>query len=192
MVNTATPAFNPLFHCSFRRFCSTPGRLSPGCKRAYPIGQRLPQQGRVHTKVRRYVPQTYMRCRAHDLVEPEANRIPVPPRPPGAPFDGARAWQVLRRLPAYQAAWRSRRNQQQPSLPERAPFPIRLQTVADLAAARFGLLAWLDPLAASGPNSPFWAVVPMLAAAVEAEAVMGDAPAFAVGEAAASAGADGE
>ncbi len=32
----------------------------------------------------------------------------------------------------------------------------------------------------------------MLAAAVEAEAVMGDAPAFAVGEAAVSAGADDE
>lgn len=132
MVNTATPAFNPLFHCNFRWFCSTPGRPSPGCKRAYPIGQPLAQQGRVHTKAHRYVPQTYMRCRAHDLVVPEANRIPVPPRPPGAPF------------------------------------------------------------AASGPNSPFWAVVPMLAAAVEAEAVMGDAPAFAVGEAAASAGADDE
>lgn len=84
--------------------------------------------------------------------------------------DGPRAWQVLRRLPAYQAAWRRRRGQQQPSLTERAPFPVRLQTAADLAAARFGLLAWLDPFAVAGPASPFWSVMPMLAASVEAEA----------------------
>ena len=84
--------------------------------------------------------------------------------------DGARAWQVLRLLPAYQAAWRRRRGRQQPCLTERAPFPIRLQTAADLAAARFGLYAWADPFAADGPISPFWRVVPMLPAAVEAEA----------------------
>ena len=58
--------------------------------------------------------------------------------------DGARAWQILRRLPAYRYAWRRRRPR--PGLPERAPFPVRLQTAADLAAARFGLLAWEDPL----------------------------------------------
>ncbi len=85
-------------------------------------------------------------------------------------WDGPRAWQVLRLLPAYQAAWRRRRGRQQPGLTERAPFPIRLQTVADLAAARFGLLAWLDPFAGAGPASPFWSVAPMLPAAVEARA----------------------
>ena len=84
--------------------------------------------------------------------------------------EAPRAWQILRRLPVYQAAWRRRRGRQQPSLTERAPFPIRLQTVADLAAARFGLLAWLYPFAATGPVSPFWAVTPMLPAAVEARA----------------------
>ena len=76
--------------------------------------------------------------------------------------DGVRAWQILRRLPAYRYAWRRRRPQ--PGLPERAPFPVRLQTAVDLAAARFGLLAWEDPFAEWGPMSPFWAVAPMLPA----------------------------
>ena len=74
--------------------------------------------------------------------------------------DGARAWQILRRLPAYRYAWRRRRPQ--PGLSERAPFPIRLQTAIDLAAARFGLCAWEDPYTEWGPVSPFWAVVPMV------------------------------
>ena len=76
--------------------------------------------------------------------------------------DGARAWQILRRLPAYRYAWHRRRPQ--PGLPERAPFPVRLQTAVDLAAVRFGLLAWEDPFAEWGPASPFWAVVPMMPA----------------------------
>lgn len=78
--------------------------------------------------------------------------------------DGARAWEILRRVPAYRAAWRRRRPA--PGLAERAPFPVRLQTAADLAAARFGLLAWEDPFAAGGPASPFWAGAPMAPAAV--------------------------
>ncbi|MCY3793773.1 MAG: hypothetical protein OXG51_05285 [Gammaproteobacteria bacterium] len=77
--------------------------------------------------------------------------------------DGARAWQILRRLPAYRYAWRRRRPRL--GLPERAPFPVRLQTATDLAVARFGLLAWEDPFAEPGPVSPFWAVVPMMPAA---------------------------
>lgn len=77
--------------------------------------------------------------------------------------DGARAWQVLRRLPAYRRAWLRRRPQ--PGLPERGPFAVRLQTPGDLAAARFGLLAWEDPFAEDGPVSPFWAVAPMTPAA---------------------------
>ena len=56
----------------------------------------------------------------------------------------------------------------QAGLTERAPFPIRQQTLADLAAARFGLLAWLDPFAVPGSVSPFWPVMPMLPAWVEA------------------------
>ena len=82
--------------------------------------------------------------------------------------DGLRPWQVLRLLPAYQAAWHRRRGQQQPCLTECAPFPIRLQTVADLAAARFGLYAWEHPFAEFGPISPFWHVSPMLPSSVEA------------------------
>ena len=91
--------------------------------------------------------------------------------------DGTRAWQVLRRVPAYRHAWRRRRPQ--PGLPERAPFPMRLQTVADLAAARFGLHAWEDPVAEDGPVSPFWRVAPMLPAAVgpRATPLTGDAAA---------------
>ena len=91
--------------------------------------------------------------------------------------DGARAWQILRRLPAYRYAWRRRRPQ--PGLPERAPFPVRLQTAVDLAAARFGLLAWENPYSEYGPVSPFWAVVPMTPAAVgpTATPLVGDATA---------------
>ena len=97
--------------------------------------------------------------------------------------DGARAWRVLRLIPAYRRSWLRRRPQ--PGLPERGPFPVRLQTPADLAAARFGLLAWEDPFAEDGPASPFWAVVPMLPAAAgpQATPLIGDAtaPGLAVG-----------
>ena len=58
-----------------------------------------------------------------------------------------------------------------------APFPVRLQTAVDLAAARFGLLAWEDPYAEWGPVSPFWAVVPMMPAAPRATPLGGDATA---------------
>ncbi|MYK60340.1 MAG: hypothetical protein F4027_17665 [Rhodospirillaceae bacterium] len=43
-----------------------------------------------------------------------------------------------------------------PGLPERGPFPIRLQTSADLAAMAWGMAAWEDPYAAL-PLAPFWA-----------------------------------
>ena len=76
--------------------------------------------------------------------------------------DGARVWQILRRLPAYRYAWC--RWRPRPGLPEWAPFPVRLQTAADLDAARFGLLAWEDPFAEQGPVSPRWAVLPMMPA----------------------------
>ena len=80
------------------------------------------------------------------------------------PEDGPRAWQILRRIPAYRDAWRRRRPP--PGLSEPAPFPVRLQTAADLAAARFGLHAWEDPFAMDGPASPFWRVAPAVPAAV--------------------------
>ena len=84
--------------------------------------------------------------------------------------EAPRAWQVLRLLPTYQAAWGRRRDRQQPCLTERAPFLIRLQTTADLGAARFGLYAWEHPYVEDGPVSPYWRVVNMLPAAVAAEA----------------------
>ena len=84
--------------------------------------------------------------------------------------EAPRAWQELRLLPAYQAAWRRRRGRQQPCLTEPAPFLIRLQTTADLDAARFGLYAWEDPIVEDGRVSPFWREVPMLPAAVAAGA----------------------
>ena len=93
--------------------------------------------------------------------------------------DGARAWQVLRRLPAYRRAWR--RRLPQPGLPERAPFPVRLQTAADLAAERFGLHAWEDPFTDDGPASPFWRVAPMLPAAAGPRATALDGAAVADG-----------
>ena len=93
--------------------------------------------------------------------------------------DGARAWQVLQRLPAYRRAWHSRLPQ--PGLPERAPFPVRLQTAADLAAARFGLHAWEDPFAEDGPASPFWHVAPMLPAVAGPRATPLDGTAVADG-----------
>ena len=93
--------------------------------------------------------------------------------------DGARAWQVLRRLPAYRTAWR--RRLPQPGLPEAAPFRVRLQTAADLAAARFGLHAWQDPFAEDGPASPFWRVAPTLPAAAGPRATPLDGEAVADG-----------
>lgn len=72
---------------------------------------------------------------------------------------GVRAWQFLRRNPAYVEAWRRVKT----AAPvEPAPFPLRKQTEADRAAVEWGLLAWEDPLADDGPSSPFWAEAEML------------------------------
>ena len=78
--------------------------------------------------------------------------------------DGALAWEYLRRNPNYRDAWEAAT-----ATPvfEKAPFPLRVQTEADLATARFALLAWADPEAADGEAgggavSPFWAEAPML------------------------------
>ncbi len=44
-------------------------------------------------------------------------------------WDALRAWRFIRASKAYRTAWRKRRPM--PGLPERGPFPIRLQTSAD-------------------------------------------------------------
>ena len=84
--------------------------------------------------------------------------------------DGIRAWLFLRRVEDYRAAWRA--HAAPPAAPgadpasgpggeapDREPgrtVPIRVQTRADLEAARFDLLAWQDPHGGGGPASPFW------------------------------------
>ena len=73
---------------------------------------------------------------------------------------GSRAWQYLRRNPNYVEAWREAAAERAQEVP--APFPLRLQTEAERAAAAWGLLAWEDPGASEGPASPFWADAPML------------------------------
>ncbi len=69
-------------------------------------------------------------------------------------WDAVRAWRFIRASKAYRNAWKRRRPQ--PGLPERGPFPVRLQTSADLAAMAWGMAAWEDPHAAL-PLAPFWA-----------------------------------
>lgn len=75
--------------------------------------------------------------------------------------EGSRAWQFLRRNPAYIEAWRKAAS---PAPDEAAPFPLRAQTEADREATAWGLLAWEDPLDEDGPASPFWAEAPTLEA----------------------------
>ena len=71
-----------------------------------------------------------------------------------------RAWPFLKPDPEYAAAFRE---MAAPPVFEDAPFPIRIQTEADLAAAEpWGLLAWQDPLAEPGPAWLFWIDAPML------------------------------
>ena len=69
-------------------------------------------------------------------------------------WDAVRAWRFIRASKAYRAAWAKRLPM--PGLPERAPFPVRLQTSADFAAMAWGMLAWEDPYA-DLPLAPFWA-----------------------------------
>ena len=69
-------------------------------------------------------------------------------------WDALRAWRFIGASKAYRNAWKRRRPQ--PGLPERAPFPVRLQTPGDLAAMAWGMAAWEDPHAAL-PLAPFWA-----------------------------------
>ena len=81
--------------------------------------------------------------------------------------EGTRAWEYLRRNPAYIEA---RRTMAEPAAEEPAPFPLRVRTTADREAAAWGLLAWEDPDRETGPASPFWADAPMLEAVPSPEA----------------------
>ena len=81
--------------------------------------------------------------------------------------EGARAWEFLRRNPAYIEDWK---RSGAPASPEAAPFPLRAQSEADRDAAAWGLLAWEDPSSEDGPASPFWAEATMLEAVPASEA----------------------
>ena len=85
--------------------------------------------------------------------------------------DGVRAWRFLRNVPEYEAAWQAQTGEPIPSGgdPVRG-FPVRVQTRADLGAARFGLLAWQDPRGEGDPASPFWVQDGMPEAAVSPDA----------------------
>ena len=81
---------------------------------------------------------------------------------------GGRAWQFLCCNAAYRTAWR--RRHAQPGLPKQALFQVRLQTAADLAASRWGLLAWADPDEEEGPIPPFLIGAPMLQTTISPDA----------------------
>ena len=71
--------------------------------------------------------------------------------------DGTLAWAVLRQVGENGEAWRRYATAAGAlAAPEPGPFPIRVQTEADLEADRFEMLAWEDPLRADGPASAFW------------------------------------
>ena len=83
--------------------------------------------------------------------------------------EGGRAWQFLLRNPEYIVDWWIWAAGRPP--PQGDPFPIRTQTrEEEKAAARWGVLAWEDPLAGDGALSPFWQAAPTL----EAVAVPGN------------------
>ena len=84
--------------------------------------------------------------------------------------DAIRAWLFLRHIEDYLAAWRAYAASAQAPAIEAGPFPIRIQTPADLEAARFDLLAWADPDAANGPGSPFWIQSGIVEAVIEPDA----------------------
>ena len=72
--------------------------------------------------------------------------------------DGRRAWRLLRTNPDYVTDWRANAG---PVVREAPPFPLLEQTVEDLDAARWNLLAW-EPPWMKLHDVPFWADVPML------------------------------
>ena len=77
------------------------------------------------------------------------------------------AWQSLRSNPDYRTEWKAY-GSAAPVL-EPAPFPLRVQSEADLMARRWGLLAWEDPRVLNRAM-PFRSDMPM----VRAEAVEPD------------------
>ena len=77
------------------------------------------------------------------------------------------AWQSLRSNPDYRAGWKAHASAT-PVL-EPAPFPLRVQSEADLMALPWGLLAWEDPRVRNRAM-PFRSDLPMVRAeAVEPE-----------------------
>ena len=72
-------------------------------------------------------------------------------------------WHALRSDPDYKADWRT--HGCAPAVVDAAGFALRVQTEADLEAARWGLLAWEDPRERS-KFRPFWIDEKMLMAVV--------------------------
>lgn len=76
-------------------------------------------------------------------------------------IQGALAWAYMRRDPDYRAAWAA--HGARPRF-EAAAHPFRVQTEADLEAARdWALYTWEDP-SDTAWRSPFWSTIPMLVA----------------------------
>ena len=71
----------------------------------------------------------------------------------------AAAWAYLRRSAEYRTAFG---HEAGASILESAPLRVRVQGEADLAAARFALLAFEDPERDDGAVSPFWCEAPTL------------------------------
>ncbi len=81
--------------------------------------------------------------------------------------DGVLAWEALKRVEDYERAWKRYGAGGPAHALEPGPFPIRIQTEADLEAGRFELLAWEDPWRADGPASGFWRQDAMLEGLLE-------------------------
>lgn len=85
--------------------------------------------------------------------------------------NGVVAWLFLRKVEEYEAEWREHGPSAGASARlEPGPFPIRVQTEIDLAAARFDLLAWENPWRDDGPVSPFWVQSGMLKGLLDPDA----------------------
>lgn len=84
--------------------------------------------------------------------------------------DGVLAWRILRMVGEYEEAWERYGAAGPPPALEPGPFRIRVQTEADLEAARFDMLAWEDPHDAEGPVAPFWCQEGMPEGFIDSEA----------------------
>ena len=73
---------------------------------------------------------------------------------------GACAWAWIRRDPGYRSVWAQ---QAGPVRLEDAPYPLRVQSRADLTAAEWGLAVWEDPNV-EGWRTPFLPGMPALVA----------------------------